>query len=239
VKKYTLELGGKSALIVHADADADAAVDWASFGIFWNAGQNCTATSRLLVHADLHDRVVKGLVALCQRIKLGSGFDPAATLGPIINDVQYRKIVSYILTGLEQGAKLATGGVPPQSEGYFVAPTIFTNVQPHMTIWREEIFGPVMQIMKFKTMNELIQRANDTRYGLAGAVFTKDVEKAIYVSNSLRAGTVWVNCFDVFDAAAPFGGYKMSGVGREGGEYGLENYTQVKTVTMKISEKNS
>lgn len=159
--------------------------------------------------------------------------------GGQVDEEQFKKILGYISSGKREGAKLMCGGGVAADRGYFIQPTIFGEVQDNMTIAREEIFGPVMQILKFKSLEEVLERANDSKYGLAAAVFTKDIDKAHYISNGLRAGTVWINCYDVFGAQAPFGGYKASGNGRELGEYGLDNYTEVKTVTIKVPQKNS
>lgn len=156
-----------------------------------------------------------------------------------VNEDQFKKVLGYISSGKREGAKLMCGGAPAAERGYFIQPTVFGDVKDDMTIAREEIFGPVMQILKFKSLEEVIERANDSKYGLAGAVFTQNIDKANYISHGLRAGTVWINCYNVFGVQAPFGGYKASGIGREMGEYGLENYTEVKTVTIKVPEKNS
>lgn len=234
LKRVSLELGGKSPNIVFADADLDAAIEGAFFGLFFNQGQCCCAGSRLFVEEKVHDQLADKLAAKAKQMKLGDPFDPATTQGPQVSDEQMNRILGYIDAGKTEGAKCLTGGKRHGDRGYFVEPTVFTDVKDEMKIAREEIFGPVMQIMKFKDINEVIERGNRTAYGLAAAVWTRDIKKAHAVANSVRAGTIWVNCYDVFDAAAPFGGYKMSGIGRELGEYALELYTEVKTVTMAL-----
>lgn len=239
LKRVTLELGGKSPNIVMADANLEQAVEQSHFGLFFNMGQTCCAGSRIFVEEKVYDDFVEASVERAKRRTVGDPFDPTMEQGPQVDKEQFGKIMNLIDVGRKEGAKLCTGGDRVGDRGYYVQPTVFADVQDDMTIATEEIFGPVMQIMKFKNMNELIERANKTIYGLAASVFTQDIDKAIYISNSVRAGTVWVNCFNVFDASVPFGGYKMSGNGRELGEYGLANYTEVKTVTVKIPQKNS
>ncbi|XP_014780969.1 aldehyde dehydrogenase, mitochondrial [Octopus bimaculoides] len=239
LKRVTLELGGKSPNIVFADANMDLAVETCHLGLFFNQGQCCCAGSRIFVEEKIYDEFVARSVEQAKRKIVGDPFDPSSDQGPQVDQEQLTKILSLIESGKEEGAKLCTGGARHGDKGYFLEPTVFADVQDNMRIAQEEIFGPVMQIMKFRDMNELIERAHNTIYGLAAAVMTTDLDKALHISNSIRAGTVWVNCFDVLDTAAPFGGYKMSGNGRELGEYGLENYTEVKTVTIKVPQKNS
>ncbi len=234
LKRVSLELGGKSPNIVFADADLDAATEGAYFGLFFNQGQCCCAGSRLFVEEKVHDQLVDRLLERAKQQRLGDPFDPATTQGPQVSQEQMDRILGYIEHGTKEGAKCVTGGKRFGQKGYFVEPTLFTDVKDDMKIAKEEIFGPVMQVMKFKDVNEVIERGNRTTYGLAAAVWTKDIAKAHRIANSLRAGTVWVNCYDVFDAAAPFGGYKQSGIGRELGEYALELYTEVKTVTVAL-----
>lgn len=238
LKRLSLELGGKSPNIVLADADMDQAIDQSSHGLFFNQGQCCCAGTRIFVEEKIYDEFVERSTEKAKARKVGNPFDQVDQ-GPQIDGDQFDKIMDLIESGRKQGAKMTTGGERVGDKGFFIAPTVFADVQDGMRIAKEEIFGPVMQILKFKNMDELLARAHDTEYGLAASVFTKDLDKAMYLSNSLRAGTVWVNCYDVFDASAPFGGYKMSGNGRELGEYGLEAYTEVKTVTIKIPQKNS
>lgn len=234
LKRTTFELGGKSPNIVFADANLDAAISGAEFGLFFNQGQCCCAGSRVFVEDAVHEEFVQKVVERAQQRVLGNPFDSSTTQGPQVDREQFDKILGYIDSGNSEGAHCATGGQRIGDKGFFIEPTIFTNVQDNMKIAQEEIFGPVMSILKFSDVEEVIQRGNETTFGLAAAVWTNDVTKAHKVAHSLRAGTVWVNCYDVFDAAAPFGGFKMSGVGRELGEAGLANYTELKTVTMQM-----
>ena len=234
LKRVTLELGGKSPNIVFADADMDQAIEGAHFALFFNQGQCCCAGSRLFVEEKAYDEFVEKSAARARRRKVGDPFDPATEQGPQVDQDQYAKVMRYIESGKQQGARLVCGGDRAGDRGYFVQPTVFADVKDDMTIAREEIFGPVMSIIKFRDIDDVVQRANRTEYGLAAAVWTRDIGKAHAIANSVRAGTVWVNCYDVFDAAAPFGGFKQSGMGRELGEYGLQQYTEVKTVTVKL-----
>lgn len=234
LKRVSLELGGKSPNVVFADADLDAAVEGAYFGLFFNQGQCCCAGSRLFVEEKIHDAFVEKLVARAKKQRVGDPFDMATTQGPQISQEQCDRIMGYIDVGVSEGANLLSGGKRVGSKGYFIQPTIFSGVKDNMRIAKEEIFGPVMNILKFKDVDEVVQRGNKTFYGLAAAIWTKDITKAHQLANNLRAGTVWVNCYDVFDAAAPFGGFKMSGIGRELGEYALSLYTEVKTVYINL-----
>src|SRR5271154_5118829 len=234
LKRISLELGGKSPNVVFADADLDAAVEGAYFGLFFNQGQCCCAGSRLFVEDKVHDQFVEKVLKKAKAQKVGDPFDPETTQGPQVSQEQIDRIMGYIDAGKKEGAKLLTGGNRVSGRGYYVEPTVFCDVRDDMKIAREEIFGPVMNILRFKDVNEVIRRGNQTFYGLAAAVWTRDIKKAHRLANSLRAGTVWINCYDVFDAAAPFGGFKMSGIGRELGEYALANYTEVKTVYVNL-----
>jgi len=239
LKKVTLELGGKSPNIIFADADLDYAVEMAHFGLFFNMGQCCTAGSRCYVQEEIYDKFLEKSVEKAKKRTVGDPFDPKFESGPQIDEDQFKKVLELIESGKKDGAKLMCGGGRVGEKGYFVQPTVFGDVKDNMRIAREEIFGPVQQIFKFKTLDEVIPRANDTNYGLAAAVFTKDIDNAITVSNSLQAGTVWVNCYHVVSPQAPFGGFKESGVGREYSEEGIKEYCQVKTVTIKIPHKTS
>jgi len=232
LKRVSLELGGKSPNIVFADADLDAAVEGAYFGLFFNQGQCCVAGSRLYVEDRVYDEFVHKMTAKAKARRVGDPFDPTTEQGPQVSQEQMDRILGYIAAGNAEGARRLSGGGRVGDRGYFVEPTVFADVTDDMKIAREEIFGPVMSILRFKDADEVIARGNKSFYGLAAAVWTKDVKKAIRVSNALKAGTVWVNCYDVFDAAAPFGGFKMSGIGRELGAYALQLYTEVKTVIM-------
>jgi aldehyde dehydrogenase (NAD+) len=233
LKRVSLELGGKSPNVVFADADIDAAIEGAYVGLFFNQGQCCCAGSRLFVEDKIHDKFVERIVAKARGRKVGDPFDPSTDQGPQVSQEQCERIMGFIDSGKKEGAKLLLGGNRLGDRGYFIEPTVFDGVTDDMRIARDEIFGPVMNVLRFKSIDEVIQRGNQTYFGLAAAVWTNDISKAHRIAGSLRAGTVWVNCYDVFDAAAPFGGYKMSGHGRELGEYALELYTQVKTVTVK------
>src|SRR2546421_3080435 len=235
LKRVSLELGGKSPNVVFADADLDAAVEGAYLGLFFNQGQCCCAGSRLFVEEKVHDQFVEKLVKKAKTQKVGDPFDPETTQGPQVSQEQCDRILNYIEAGKKEGARLLTGGNRVGNQGFFIEPTVFANVTDEMKIAREEIFGPVMNVLKFKDINEVVRRGNQTCFGLAAAVWTRDINKAHRLANSLRAGTVWVNCYDVFDAAAPFGGYKMSGQGRELGEYALELYTEVKTAYVNLA----
>jgi aldehyde dehydrogenase (NAD+) len=234
LKRVTLELGGKSPNIVFADADMDQAIEGSHQALFFNQGQCCCAGSRLFVEEKCYDEFVEKSVARAKRRTVGDPFDKKTEQGPQVDSDQFNKVMGYIDAGKKDNAKLLAGGNRVGDKGYFIEPTIFGDVQDNMKIAQEEIFGPVMSILRFKDLDEVVDRANKTLYGLAAAVWTRDISKAHAIANSVRAGTVWVNCFDVFDAAAPFGGYKQSGIGRELGEYALHNYNEVKTVTVKL-----
>ena len=236
LKRITLELGGKSANIIMDDADIDMAIKQSAFALFFNQGQCCIAGSRLFVHEKIYDKFVERAVEEAKNRKLGDQFDAATDQGPQVDKEQMTKILGFIEAGKKEGAKLLTGGKRHGTKGYFVEPTVFADVQDDMKIAREEIFGPVLSILKFKNVDEVIKRANDSAYGLGAGVCTKSVDNAIKISNGLRAGTVYVNCYDVFDPAAPFGGFKDSGLGRELGESGLRNYLESKTVIIKRPE---
>ncbi|XP_050013437.1 aldehyde dehydrogenase, cytosolic 2 isoform X3 [Alexandromys fortis] len=239
LKRVTLELGGKSPCIVFADADLDSAVEFAHQGVFCHQGQICVAASRLFVEESIYDEFVKRSVERAKKYILGNPLNAGINQGPQIDKEQLDKILDLIESGKKEGAKLECGGGRWGNKGFFVQPTVFSNVTDEMRIAKEEIFGPVQQIMKFKSIDDVIKRANNTSYGLAAGVFTKDLDKALTVSSALQAGLVWVNCYLAMAVQCPFGGFKMSGNGRELGEHGMYEYTELKTVAMKISQKNS
>ena len=234
LKRVTLELGGKSPNIVFADTDLDEAVEGAHFGLFFNHGQCCCAGSRVFVEEKIYDKFVEKSGARARARTVGDPFDPNTEQGPQVDQAQFDKVMGYIDSGRSEGANLVCGGDRVGNRGYFIQPTVFSDVHDEMKIAQEEIFGPVMSIIPFKSAEEVVGRANYTTFGLAAAVWTRDIKKAHAVANSLRAGTVWVNCYNVLDTRAPFGGFKQSGIGRELGEYGLQQYTEVKTVTVKL-----
>ncbi|CAI9112594.1 OLC1v1013062C1 [Oldenlandia corymbosa var. corymbosa] len=234
LKPVTLELGGKSPFIVCEDADIGKAVEQAHFALFFNQGQCCCAGSRTFVHEKVYDEFLEKAKARAMRRKVGDPFRKETEQGPQIDSEQFEKVLRYIRSGVESNATLECGGERIGSKGYFIQPTVFSNVKDDMLIATDEIFGPVQSILKFKDLDEVIRRANATRYGLAAGVYTKNIDTANTLSRGLRAGTVWINCFDVFDAAIPFGGYKMSGIGREKGIYSLHNYLQVKAVVTPL-----
>lgn len=234
LKRVTLELGGKSPNIVFADANLDEAVEGSHFALFFNQGQCCCAGSRTFVDEKIYDEFVERSAERAKKRVVGNPLDQKTEQGPQVDNEQFNKVMSYVEAGKRDGARMMCGGERVGDRGYFVAPTVFADVKDDMQIAQEEIFGPVMSILKFKDMDDLVDRANKTIYGLAAAVWTRDITKAHQIANNVRAGTVWINCFDVFDAAAPFGGFKQSGIGRELGEYGLQQYSEIKTVTVKL-----
>ncbi|KAL4735253.1 aldehyde dehydrogenase [Aspergillus similis] len=236
LKKVTLELGGKSPNIVFDDADIDNAISWANFGIFFNHGQCCCAGSRILVQEGVYDKFVARFKERAAKNKVGNPFEQDTFQGPQVSKLQFDRIMEYINHGKQAGATVATGGDRHGQEGYFIQPTVFTDVTSDMKIAQEEIFGPVVTIQKFKDEAEAIKIGNSTDYGLAAAVHTKNVNVAIRVSNALRAGTVWINNYNMISYQAPFGGFKQSGIGRELGSYALENYTQIKTVHYRLGD---
>ena len=239
LKKITLELGGKSPNIVLADADIEAAIRGATIGIFYGKGEVCAAGSRLLVDRRIKDEFVDKLAARARKMTAGDPLDPKTRLGAISSRKQLETVLGYIESGKNEGATLAAGGARTDigtGKGYFLQPTVFTDVTPEMRISREEIFGPVLAAIDFADLDEAIARANDTPYGLAAGIWTRDIKKAHYVARKLQAGTIWVNTYNVYDTAAPFGGYKQSGFGREMSAHALEHYTQIKTVWVDLNQ---
>jgi phenylacetaldehyde dehydrogenase len=230
LKKLTLELGGKSPNIVFEDAE-DGAIEGAANAIFFNHGQCCVAGSRLFVHQSRYDEVVDGVAEIAKSIKLGPGMDPGTQMGPLVSDEQFRRVTGFLESGKSDGATTLAGGGRHGDRGYFIEPTVLTNTRPDMKVVREEIFGPVVVAAPFSSLDEIAAVANDSEYGLGAGIWTRDISKAHALAKKLRAGTVWINCYNVFDASLPFGGYKQSGWGREMGHEVLNNYTEVKAVT--------
>ncbi|KAL0576418.1 hypothetical protein V5O48_005554 [Marasmius crinis-equi] len=237
LKNVTLELGGKSPNIIYNDADLDKAVSWAAHGVFWNHGQACCAGTRIFVQSGIYDEFLKRFTEKSKAIKLGDPFEEGVDQGPQVSQIQYDRIMNYINSGKEQGATVHLGGDRHGQEGYYINPTIFTDTKPDMKIVQEEIFGPVGVVIKFEDEDDVIRQANDTVYGLAAAVFSQDINRALNTAHRLKAGTAWVNCANTLNESVPFGGYKQSGIGRELGEYALHNYTSVKAVHVNLGMK--
>jgi aldehyde dehydrogenase (NAD+) len=234
LKRTTFELGGKSPNVIFADANLDDAVAGAFHAIYFHGGQCCTAGSRLFVEKKIHSEFVARLAEKAKARAVGDPLDPTTEQGPQVSQEQLDKILHYVDLGRKQGAKLLTGGERVGDKGFFVAPTIFDDVKDDMAIARDEIFGPVVSVLPFSGVDEVVERANNTSYGLAAAIWTKDIDKAHLFAKRVKAGTVWVNCYHIVDSTTPFGGFKMSGQGRENGEAALEHYTETKTVTVKL-----
>jgi phenylacetaldehyde dehydrogenase len=230
LKKLTLELGGKSPNIVFDDAE-DGAIEGAANAIFFNHGQCCVAGSRLFVQESRFDEVVDGVAEIAKSIKLGSGLDPTTQMGPLVSEEQFQRVTNFLESGRTDGATALAGGGRHGDRGYFIEPTVLTNTRPDMKVVREEIFGPVVVAAPFSSLDQIAAEANDSEYGLGAGIWTRDISKAHALAKKLRAGTVWINCYNVFDASLPFGGYKQSGWGREMGAEVLNNYTEVKAVT--------
>jgi aldehyde dehydrogenase (NAD+) len=234
LKRVSLELGGKAPNIVFADCNIDDAVEGQLRGIFFNQGEVCCAGSRLFIESKIHDEFVEKLKKRTESLIVGNPMDPATHMGAQVSKEQFDKILGFIEAGQKEGAKLVTGGKPAHPKGYFVKPTILDNVHNKMSVAQEEIFGPVVCAIAFDSMDDLKRQANDTIYGLSAGVWTRDIGKAHRMAKEIKAGTIWVNCYNCFDAASPFGGFKQSGFGRELGKYALELYTQVKSVWISL-----
>ena len=234
LKKVSLELGGKSPNIVLHDADMQTAIPGAASAIFFNHGQCCSAGSRLYIEKRSFDKVVEGIAEQAQKIHVGPGLESSTDMGPLVSEEQLNRVCGYLESGFSEGAKAVVGGSRLGDKGYFVKPTVLVNTNERMKVVQEEIFGPVVTAIPFSDTNELIAQANDTIYGLAAGIWTRDIQKAHRIASQLRAGTVWINCYNIFDAALPFGGYKQSGWGREMGHEVLEAYTEVKSVCTPI-----
>jgi aldehyde dehydrogenase (NAD+) len=238
LKHLTMELGGKSANIIFADADLDVAAETAYYGVFYNKGEICYAGSRMLVERSIYDEMIDRVVGWAKRTKVGDPFDPESQMGPIANKSEYENVLRYMEVGKQDGARLVAGGKAVDigtGKGYFVEPTVFADVNSDMTIAREETFGPILSVIPFDDFEDAIQIANNNQYGLASGVHTRDIKKAHRAAARLKAGTVWVNTWGQFDPSSPFGGYKMSGYGRENGQEALEFYLQTKTVWVDLS----
>ena len=234
LKKVTLELGGKSPNVIMRDADLSTAIPGAANAIFFNHGQCCCAGSRLYIDEAIFDEVTAGIAEEARGIVVGDGFDPDTNMGPLVSKEQYERVTGFMDRGRTAGATAVCGGRAPEGEGFFVEPTVLTDTDEQMEVIREEIFGPVVAAMPFSDMDDLIARSNNTTYGLAAGVWTADVARAHQIAKAIKAGTVWVNCYNVFDAALPFGGYKQSGWGREMGHAALDNYLETKAVCISV-----
>ncbi|HTK96207.1 MAG TPA: aldehyde dehydrogenase family protein, partial [Terriglobales bacterium] len=234
LKKVSLELGGKSPNVVFADADVKGAIKGAASAIFFNHGQCCCAGSRLFIEQPIFDQVVEGVAEQARKIRVGPGLEPDTQMGPLVSREQLDRVCGYLESGFSEGAKAIAGGKKKGDKGYFVEPTVLVNTNDKMKVVQEEIFGPVVTALPFKDAAEVAMHANNSVYGLAAGIWTRDLSKAHRLADKMRAGTVWINCYNIFDAALPFGGYKQSGWGREMGKDSLELYTEVKAVCAQV-----
>lgn len=234
LKRFSLELGGKSPTIVLADADIDAAVEGAAHAIFYNQGEICTAGSRLYVHTSIYEKFIERLVKVAQSLRVGPGIAPDTQIGPLVSQEQLERVAGYVQIGQREGASVAVGGDPLPGPGYFMPPTILLDVKQSMRVVQEEIFGPVLVATRFDTLDEVVRHANDSVYGLAASVWTRDITLGHKVAKAVKAGTVWINCHHVMDPALPFGGYKQSGWGREMGSAAIDLYTESKSICLKL-----
>lgn len=237
LKDVTLELGGKSPNVIFDDADLEQAVNWAAHGVFFNHGQTCCAGTRVFVQEGIYDKFLEKFTAKVQSLKVGDPFADDSFQGPQVSQAHFDRIMAHIESGKQEGATVHTGGERHGEKGFFIQPTIFTDVKPDMKIVREEIFGPVGVVIKFKDEDDVVRQANDTVYGLAACVFSQNISRALNTAHRLQAGTVWVNCANQLYANIPFGGYKQSGIGRELGEIALSNYVNVKSVQVNLGQK--
>ena len=240
MKNITLETGGKSPLIIFEDADLKSAAEWTHNGIMGNMGQNCTATSRVFIHENIYDEFLQIVLEyVAKHSQIGDPFDDSTLHGPQVSKAQYDRVLSYIKIAKDEGARIILGGKPaanrPNGKGFFIEPTVVSDVTPNMRIYREEIFGPVLAVIKFSSEEQVLGMANDTIYGLGGAVFTRDITRAHRVAQKIEAGTIWINSSNDNDVRVPFGGYKQSGIGRECGQAGLEAYSNVKAIHLNLA----
>jgi acyl-CoA reductase-like NAD-dependent aldehyde dehydrogenase len=234
LKRVSLELGGKSPNIIFPDADLNKAIPNAMNGVFFNSGQVCVAGTRIFVQNEMYDNFLDQFAKATERMTVGDPFDPKTRLGPLVSKEQFDRVKGYLDVGRKEGARVAVGGETAGGKGYFVKPTLFADVDNKMRVAREEIFGPVAAAIRFKDENDAVLQGNDTTYGLAAALWTKDISRGLKVARALKAGTVWINCYGLADTGMPFGGYKQSGFGRENGKYAIDLFTQIKSVYVKI-----
>jgi phenylacetaldehyde dehydrogenase len=236
MKRFTLELGGKSPMVVMEDADLKVAIPGTAMGIFANHGQNCCAGSRLFVHERIYREVTQGIAEIASKIKLGAALDPSTEMGPLISAGQKQRVLDYIASGREEGAEILVGGGAPAARGCYVQPTVLTHVNPAMRVVREEIFGPVLTAASFSDVRDVLRRANDTQFGLGASIWTRSLDVAHAFIREFRAGTVWVNSHNVLDLAVPFGGVRQSGIGHELGEAAIEHHTHLKAALLPMRD---